>query len=93
MQERINHRRAILGLLWGSGGLLVMMLFAGGLGVALGTLGDEAGASACLGAAGVLGGGFLIVQILLITHLALAAVQGNMDEGGDRGRAAPTLKL
>ncbi len=83
-------RRAVLGAVIGGGVLLIVSSFSGGLGVALHQLGDETGARVALGVAGVAAVGFVSVHVLLVTLLALAFLQRNM-EGRPATKPPPGL--
>ena len=72
-------RQWILGAVIGSGFLLIGSGFSGGMWVILHHLGDEIGARAAWGTAGVSAAGFVVAHILLVTLLALAFLQRNME--------------
>lgn len=67
----------------------MLSLFTGGIGAALHHFGDEIGTSAACVTAGVLAAGFLIMQILLVTLLALAFLEENIEGGSSADR--PTV--
>ena len=83
-------RRSVLGAVIGSGVLLVASGFSGGVWAILHHMGDEIGARAALGVVGVLAAGFVLVHILLVTLLALAFLQRNM-EGRPATKQPPGL--
>ncbi len=84
-------RRAVLGAVIGSGALLAVSGLSGGLGAALHHLGDEVGARAALGVAGVAAASFVLLHILLVTLLALAFLQRNMEGRPDTKTASGPL--
>ena len=85
-----EFKRAVLRAVIGGGVLLIVSGFSGGIGATLHHLGDETGARAALGVAGVAAAGFVSVHILLVTLLALAFLQRNM-EGRPATKPPPGL--
>ena len=78
-------RQWILGSVIGSGFLLIVSVFFAGMWAVLFHLGDEVGAKAAQGATGVSAAGLVVTHVLLVTLLALAFLQKNMDTEGREG--------
>lgn len=77
-------RRWIQRLVVASGLLLGVLLFAAGLWGLLAILGDEIGAQFARGAASLIAVSFLMTHILLVTLLARAVLQANMEMEQER---------
>jgi hypothetical protein len=81
-------RRWIQGLLLASELLLIVLLCAAGFWGVLASLGDETGARFAHGVTSLIAAGFVLTHILLVTLLARAVLQANMEmaqeESSDR---------